>query len=95
MRRRVDVHRQEPDVQDGVERDSLGAQDQDRRVQERRRYRGGEEVDRDYHPPPVCIIVRTCCFSLPFTPGLSGRFLAHPWTSTARVIEETVCITYP
>lgn len=44
VRRRVDVHREEPAVQDGVERGRLCAEDQDRGLQERRRHRGGQEV---------------------------------------------------
>ncbi len=44
VRRRVDVHREEPAVQDGVERGRLRAEDQDRGLQERRRHRGGQEV---------------------------------------------------
>lgn len=44
LRRRVDVHREEPAVQDGVERGRLRAEDQDRGLQERRRHRGGQEV---------------------------------------------------
>lgn len=39
----MDVHRQEPIVQDGIKRDGLRLQDQDRRMQERRCHRRGEE----------------------------------------------------
>lgn len=43
LRRRMDVHRQEPIVQDGIKRDGLRLEDQDRRMQERRCHRRGEE----------------------------------------------------
>lgn len=60
VRRRVDVHHQEPDVQNGVERHGQRAAHQNHRVQERRCHRGGQKVTRilpfllllDYYRPP-------------------------------------------
>ncbi len=44
LRRRLDIHHQEPDVQNGVERHGQRAAHQNHRVQERRCHRGGQKV---------------------------------------------------
>lgn len=44
MRRRLDVHRQGRDVQDGIQRDCVDAEGEDCSMQERRRHRAGQEV---------------------------------------------------
>ena len=83
VRRRMDVHRQKPDVQDGVERARLRAENQDRRLQERRRHRGREEVGprgvaRWRRPLPP----RSLVFPPPFTRSTAS--LPHPLTVTPR-----------
>ena len=44
LRRRVDVYRQKPVFQDGVERDGVGTTNKDHCMQEWRRHRGWKEV---------------------------------------------------
>jgi hypothetical protein len=58
LRRRVDVYRQEPVFQDGVERDGVCTTNKDHSMQERRRHRGWKEVTylRRLHHHPHCTI---------------------------------------
>lgn len=84
LRRRMDIHSQEPNFQNGVERSGHGVKDQDRCMQKRRCHRGRKEVIARWRRKLECgsRIAYDACSSTRLFP-LSFPFpttRARPWS---------------